>query len=126
MKPHHAIRGGLVMFMLFGTVFARQTDSLAASTVSSQAAKQTQQPLQPATPNGSGSVVPAQAVSNPANRSSKIEIPSGTHIPLVLHNAVSTRSVQPGDPVYFETSFPVMLNGKIIVPAGSWVSGEVT
>jgi type IV secretion system protein VirB10 len=31
-----------------------------------------------------------------------------------------------GDPVYFETSFPVLLNGKIIVPAGSWVSGEVT
>ncbi|HKN60469.1 MAG TPA: hypothetical protein VJW93_04795 [Candidatus Acidoferrales bacterium] len=57
---------------------------------------------------------------------SKIELPTGTHIPLVLHNAVSTRSAQPGDPVYFETSFPVMLNGKVVVPAGSWVSGEVT
>jgi hypothetical protein len=56
----------------------------------------------------------------------KIELPTGTHIPLVLHNAVSTRSAQPGDPVYFETSFPVMLNGKVVVPAGSWVSGEVT
>lgn len=56
----------------------------------------------------------------------KIELPTGTHIPLVLHNAISTRSAQPGDPVYFETSFPVMLNGKVIVPAGSWVSGEVT
>jgi hypothetical protein len=56
----------------------------------------------------------------------KIELPSGTHIPLVLHNAISTRSAQPGDPVYFETSFPVMLNGKVIIPAGSWVSGEVT
>jgi hypothetical protein len=56
----------------------------------------------------------------------KIEVPAGTHIPLVLHNAISTRSAQPGDPVYFETSFPVMLNGKVIIPAGSWVSGEVT
>lgn len=126
MKPLHVIAGGLMMFTLFETVSARQTELLAASTVSSQAATQTQQPLQPATPNGSGSLAPARAVTNPANASSKIEIPSGTHIPLVLHNSISTRSAQPGDPVYFETSFPVMLNGKIIVPAGSWVSGEVT
>lgn len=61
-----------------------------------------------------------------AASAAKIELPTGTHIPLVLHNAISTRSAQPGDPVYFETSFPVMLNGKVIVPAGSWVSGEVT
>lgn len=70
------------------------------------------------------------ARSNESNEkapaAAKIELPTGTHIPLVLHNAISTRSAQPGDPVYFETSFPVMLNGKVIVPAGSWVSGEVT
>jgi len=126
MKPLHVIAGGLMLFTLFETIFARQTESLAASTVWSQAATQTQQPLQQATPNGSGSVASARAVTNRANASSKIEIPSGTHIPLVLHNSISTRSAQPGDPVYFETSYPVMLNGKIIVPAGSWVSGEVT
>jgi len=67
-----------------------------------------------ATPNANG------------NANAKIVLPSGTHIPLVLHNAISTRSAQRGDPVYFETTFPVMLNGKIIVPAGSWVSGELT
>ena len=53
-------------------------------------------------------------------------VPSGTHIPLVLHNAISTRSARPGDPVYFETLFPVMIDGKVVIPAGSYVSGEVT
>jgi hypothetical protein len=71
-------------------------------------------------------VPPAAVVPAAPAAPSKIELPTGTHIPLVLHNAVSTRSAQPGDPVYFETSFPVMLNGKVVVPAGSWVSGEVT
>jgi hypothetical protein len=56
----------------------------------------------------------------------KVEVPSGTHIPLVLHNAISTRSARPGDPVYFETLFPVMVDGKVAIPAGSYVSGEVT
>jgi hypothetical protein len=69
----------------------------------------------------------ANATSNAKSAASaKIVLPTGTHIPLVLHNAISTRSAQRGDPVYFETTFPVMLNGKIVVPAGSWVSGELT
>ena len=56
----------------------------------------------------------------------KIVVPAGTHIPLVLHNAITTRSARPGDPVYFETLFPVMIDGKVVIPAGSYVSGEVT
>jgi type IV secretion system protein VirB10 len=44
----------------------------------------------------------------------------------VLHNAISTRSARPGDPVYFETLFPVMIDGHVAIPAGSYVSGEVT
>lgn len=56
----------------------------------------------------------------------KIEVPIGTHLPLVLHNAISTASAKAGDPVYFETVFPVMVDGKVAIPAGSYVSGEVT
>ena len=58
--------------------------------------------------------------------SAKVTVPTGTHLPLVLHNAISTRSARPGDPVYFETVFPVMVDGKVVIPAGSYVSGEVT
>lgn len=70
--------------------------------------------------------LPAGTVPAPAAPGPKVEIPTGTHISLVLHNAVSTRSARPGDPVYFETIFPVMIDGKVAIPAGSYVSGEVT
>lgn len=68
----------------------------------------------------------ASASASPTATPRKIEVPTGTHIPLVLHNAISTRSARPGDPVYFETLFPVMVNGHVAIPAGSYVSGEVT
>lgn len=71
---------------------------------------------------------PANPMVGPPNTSgsAKIEVPSGTHIPLVLHNAISTRSAKEGDPVYLETLFPVMVDGRVVIPAGSYVSGEVT
>jgi type IV secretion system protein VirB10 len=53
-------------------------------------------------------------------------VPTGTHIPLVLHNGISTRSARPGDPVYFEPLFPVMIDGHVAIPAGTYISGEVT
>jgi hypothetical protein len=73
----------------------------------------------PASPNT------ASAAPTPA-KTPQIEVPSGTHIPLVLHNGISTRTAKAGDPVYFETVFPIMINGKVVIPAGSYVSGEVT
>lgn len=68
----------------------------------------------------------AVAPASPAAKPEMIEVPGGTHIPLVLHNAISTRSARPGDPVYFETLFPVMIDGHVVIPAGSYMSGEVT
>ena len=56
----------------------------------------------------------------------RILVPVGTHIPLVLHNGVSTRSAKPGDPIYLETVYPILVDGRILIPAGSYVSGEIT
>jgi hypothetical protein len=80
------------------------------------------------TPAAASSAAPASAKkdSGPAKAPAHIEVPTGTHIPLVLHNAISTRSARPGDPVYFETLFPVMIDGRVVIPAGSYVSGEIT
>ena len=72
------------------------------------------------TPAGTSSAAPTAA------KSAKIEVRSGTHIPLVLHNAISTRSARPGDPVYFETIFPIIVDGHVVIPAGSYISGEIT
>jgi len=89
-----------------------------------QAAPQPSTAPVPATPQA---VPPAPAATaQPPAKVAKIEVPTGTHIPLVLHNGISTRSARPGDPVYFETLFPVMIDGKVVIPAGSYVSGEIT
>jgi type IV secretion system protein VirB10 len=76
-------------------------------------------PTDPATPND-------PAVTAPVAPGGKLELPVGTRLPLVLHNGITTRIAKPGDPVYLETLFPVIVDGKIMVPAGSYVSGEVT
>src|SRR5207237_7477054 len=40
--------------------------------------------------------------------------------------SVSTKNTSPGDRVYLETSFPIAVSGKIVIPAGSYVIGTVT
>jgi type IV secretion system protein VirB10 len=46
-------------------------------------------------------------------------------LPLILHNAVTTRNAKPGDPIYLETLFPVVIDNRILIPAGSYVQGEI-
>jgi hypothetical protein len=50
----------------------------------------------------------------------------GTKVPLSLINSVSTKHSAEGDRVYLETVFPVLVNGRIVVPVGSYVAGTVT
>lgn len=81
----------------------------------------------PATPGPAAPATAPDATGGPTAPATKqIMVPSGTHIPLVLHNAISTKSARPGDPVYFETLYPIMIDGQVVIPAGSYVSGEVT
>lgn len=53
-------------------------------------------------------------------------IDPGTKIPLALINSVSTKHSAEGDRVYLETVFPIMANGRIVIPPGSYVAGTVT
>ena len=53
-------------------------------------------------------------------------VESGTKVPLSLINSVSTKHSAEGDRVYLETVFPVLVNGRIVVPVGSYVAGTVT
>jgi hypothetical protein len=53
-------------------------------------------------------------------------IPKGTRVPLVLINSVSTKHAAPGDRVYLESVYPVAIEGKILIPPGTYVSGSVT
>lgn len=50
----------------------------------------------------------------------------GTRVPLSMINSVSTKNSAVGDRIYLETVFPVMVNGRIVIPPGSYVAGTVT
>ena len=45
---------------------------------------------------------------------------------LTIGQAGSTRHSAEGDRVYLETVFPVLVNGRIVVPVGSYAAGTVT
>lgn len=77
--------------------------------------------------------VPPATATNPAalkQRDSKPNAPyqvdAGTHILLSMINSVSTKVALPGDRIYLETAFPVLSNGRIVIPQGSWVMGTIT
>ena len=55
-----------------------------------------------------------------------ITIPRGTRVPLVLINSISTKHASPGDRVYLESVSPVPIDGRIVIPPGTYVSGTVT
>src|SRR5689334_5145568 len=71
-------------------------------------------------------VVAAQEGAPSPSASRPFTVTSGTKVPLALINTVSTRHSAEGDRVYLETVFPVLVNGRIVVPVGSWVTGTVT
>lgn len=93
----------------------------AAQSQQQQSVPPTTQPAIPqtATSNASAAVTPASA------KTGTIEVPSGTKLPLILHNSITTRNAAAGDPVYMEVLFPLVLHNKILVPAGSYVQGEI-
>jgi hypothetical protein len=53
-------------------------------------------------------------------------VQAGTHIPLGLINSVSTKHSAPGDRIYLETVFPIVIDNHIVIPPGSYVMGTVT
>jgi len=66
--------------------------------------------------------VPDQAIQAQAGYT----VASGVKIPLSLINSISTKHSMEGDSVYLETAFPILSNGRIVIPVGSYVAGTVT
>ena len=76
----------------------------------------TQPPSAPSAPSSNSAPKAAQGT---------YVVPSGTRLPLILHNAVTTRNAKPGDPIYLETLFPIVIDNRILIPAGSYVQGQI-
>jgi hypothetical protein len=57
---------------------------------------------------------------------STLTIPVGSKVPLSLKQAISTKTAKEGDPVYAETTFPFVLNDRILIPIGTYIQGKIT
>ncbi len=128
-NPAHRTRHSLTLFAAIaftGPAFGQAGPLPAGSPTQALTQSSQNVPAGSAAPSSApAAAATASAATKPAP-GAKVEVTRGTHIPLVLHNAISTRSAREGDPVYFETLFPVMVDGQVVIPAGSYVSGEVT
>src|SRR3954454_12615269 len=57
---------------------------------------------------------------------SVLTLPSGTKVPLVLKHAITTKTAKEGDAIYAETNFPVVQDGRIAIPPGTYVQGVIS
>ena len=53
-------------------------------------------------------------------------VPEGTVIPIVLTAYLNSRSSQPGDRLYADTTYPIWISQKLVIPKGSTIRGTVT
>ncbi len=53
-------------------------------------------------------------------------VPAGTKVPLRLESGISTKTAKVGDGVYAQTTFPVAIDGKMMIPAGTYVQGKIS
>ena len=69
---------------------------------------------------------PTLATEAPPTRTPQtVVLPAGTHVLLVLKNAISSKTARQGDAVYLQTSFPVVQDGRVAIPAGTYVQGVI-
>jgi hypothetical protein len=58
--------------------------------------------------------------------SGELTVVTGTRIALSLRNGLDTKHTHEGDRVYLETIQPIAVDGRIVIPRGSYVNGTVT
>lgn len=76
----------------------------------------------------SAQMVPSGAAGDhkAATAAPALVIPSGTKVPLKLDHAISTKESRDGDAVYAETTFPVVVNDRVLIPSGTYVQGRIS
>jgi len=109
---------------------APTTPVVSAAPVAPEAPPAPVAPVAPATPAAANAaaapvapVAPAANVHQDAEQ--KIEVPAGTKILLSLMSGVNTKTAKAGDPVYLASTFPVVVNNHVVIPAGVDVQGVI-
>lgn len=75
--------------------------------------------------NGSNAPKPSSESVRAQTLPKTLEIPAGTKVLLTIRSAINTKTAQAGDGIYLQSSFPVIANGRAVIPAGVYVQGVV-
>jgi len=84
-----------------------------------------QNPQEPPAATQTQASAAAQPATAAANSIKQVTVPSGTEVPLILKSAIDTKNTRVGDGVYCQTAFPVVVDNVMVIPAGTYVKGEV-
>jgi hypothetical protein len=90
------------------------------------AAMYAQQVEGPITPKQEPPSTPQLHQPSPSPETRTITVPAGTKVPLVLKQGISTKNAKVGDHVYLQTNFPYVQDGRMVIPEGTYVQGEIT
>lgn len=87
------------------------------------------QTVAPAAPPAPAAATVASAAPAPAAAAAPAPqsflVPAGTRVLLELRSALNTKSARPGDGVYLDSTFPVVVGNHVLIPAGVYVQGVV-
>jgi hypothetical protein len=83
-----------------------------------------QPPAQPAGVTATAPVPPPPPPEVASNQKIYV-VPAGTKILLQLRSAINSKSAKPGDGVYLDSTFPVVVGNRVMIPAGVYVQGTV-
>ena len=76
-------------------------------------------------PPPAGAAAPAAAPAPENSGPQKYVVPAGTKVLLSLKSAINTKTARPGDGVYLQSTFPVVIDGHVLIPNGVYVQGVV-
>lgn len=116
------MRGVLTLLLVSGMAWGQADTPKPADSAAGQSAGATQ--TNSAAKELTGA--PAGATLAEAPDPNAATIPAGTKIPLSLAQAISTKNAREGDPVYAQTTFPFVVNDRILIPAGTYIQGKIS
>ena len=79
-------------------------------------------PQPPAAPEATPAAQPPVAA---ATNAKIYVVPAGTKVLLQLRSAINSKSAKPGDGVYLDSTFPVVVGNHVMIPSGVYVQGVV-
>src|SRR5206468_5939003 len=106
---------GIAGLAAVSTCCLRAQDAQPAPAAQAQAAA-TPDSAEPAVADHPASTAPAKKTYT---------VPAGTKVLLQLRSSVNTKSAKAGDGVYLDSTFPVVVGNRVMIPAGVYVQGVV-